>query len=420
MKKGDFVEIKTSYGDFLGRLMPSKKDVLMLKLKNGYNIGINKKDIREEIVLRQHKEVKKTEKKELKEKKGLKKISILLTGGTISSAVDYNTGGVKAKFSSEELISMFPELNNMANIKSRLIQNMWSDDLRFKHFEVIARAIEKEVKEKVDGVIIGIGTDNLAVASAALSFIVEESNIPIILVGAQRSSDRGSSDAGMNLICATHFIIDTDFKGVAICMHESMSDDDCLILPACKTVKLHTSRRDAFKAINVEAIAKVNYNGSVEYLAGYNIKGDKLIIKPKMEEKVGLLKIHVNMRAKQFDFFKGYKGLVLEGTGLGHMPLDVIDSYTKEHAKIRKSLKNLIKSGCVIVMTSSCLYGRVNMNVYSKGLDLIKEGVIPGEDMLANTAFLKLSWLLANYKKDKVKDMIREDLRGEVSERILE
>ncbi len=314
---------------------------------------------------------------------------------------------------------MFPELKEIANIKSELIRNMFSDDLRFDHFSAIANAVEKEVKKGIDGIIVSIGTDNLAVASAALAFILEKCPIPVILVGAQRSSDRGSSDAAANLICAANFIAKTDFAGVAVCMHENTSDNTCVILPACKTRKLHSSRRDAFKPVNDIPIAKVNYETKkIEFLKkNYLKKSKELSVKPKMEQKVGLLKITVNMFPEQFLAYKGYKGLIIEGTGLGHTPLHVVDESTKIHEKIKDAIKTLVDSGTIVVMTIQCLFGRVGMEVYSKGRDLQKLGVISGEDMLPETAFVKLAWLLGNYPKEKVKELVGKNLRGEISER---
>ncbi len=258
----------------------------------------------------------------------------------------------------------------------------------------------------------------MAVASSALAFIIESTSIPIIFVGAQRSSDRGSSDTAMNLICAATFISETDFTGVALCMHENISDNDCVILPACKTRKMHTSRRDAFRPVNAQPIARVNYDTkSVTFITEPEKKSDKLLIKPKMEEKVGLLKIHVNMQPEQFEFYKGYKGLVIEGTGLGHTPGQVPDETAKIHKKIYPAIKSVIDSGCVVVMTSQTLYGRIQMNVYDKGRDLTSLGVIPGEDMLPNTAFVKLAWLLGNHTKEETKNLITQNLRGEISDR---
>lgn len=417
---GDRVKLFTKKGSEEGIFMPSPdKNILLLKLDNGYNVGFNKKEVSKITVLAKAAAKKKTVAK-ITKNPHLPTISVLHTGGTIASKVDYRTGAVATEFSPEELLSLFPELKDIANVESELISQMWSDDLRFAHFSLIAKAIERQVKKGVKGIIIGMGTDNLAVASAALSFIVEKSPVPIVFVGAQRSSDRGSSDAGMNLICAAEFVTKTDFGGVAICMHESANDKSCVLLPGTKTYKLHSSRRDAFKAVNSSALARVDYKTrKIEYLENsYKKRADKLSLKPKMEDKVGLLKIHINMFPEQFSFFKGYKGLVIEGTGLGHTPGQVPNKESAVHKKIYPALKKLIDSGCVVVMATQCLFGGVNMGVYDKGRDLQELGIISGKDMLANTAFVKLSWLLANYSREETKKLIGQNLRGEINERL--
>jgi len=415
---GDKVKIVTKKETIEGLLMPSfEENVILVKLSTGYNIGLEKKDIQKITLIEKAKETP-TTKIKITNNPNLPTISILHTGGTIVSKVDYRTGGAVSKFTPEELLTLYPELKNIANIESELIAQMWSDDLRFKHFALIASVIEKHVKKGVKGIIIGMGTDNLAVAAAALSFIVEQTPIPILFVGSQRSSDRGGSDGGMNLICAAEFIAKSDFTGVAICMHESENDNNCLILPATKTYKIHSSRRDAFKPINTDAIARVNYQTkTIQFLNKQQPKpsNQSLMLKPKMEEKVGLLKIHIHMMPEQFEFYQGYKGLIIEGTGLGHTPGQVPNPESAIHKKIYPVIKKLTQSGCIVVMTTQCIFGGVNMNVYDKGRDLMNLGVIPGEDMLANTAFVKLSWLLANYPKEKVKELIGQNMRGEIN-----
>jgi glutamyl-tRNA(Gln) amidotransferase subunit D len=418
---GDLVKVITKEREEEGVLIPSPdENAVLIKLDSGYNVGFEKKEVYEIKLIERKEEPKKISQEKLTKSKDLPTIAILHTGGTIASKVDYRTGGVVSEFTPEELVDLFPELTKIANIESELIAQMWSDDLRFKHFEIIAKKVEEYVKKGVRGVIIGMGTDNLAVASAALSFIVEKSSIPIIFVGAQRSSDRGSSDAGMNLICAAEFITKTDFAGVAICMHQNSGDISCSILSATKTYKLHSSRRDAFKSVNTQEIAQVYYKTrEVEFLSeDYQKKSDNFIIKPKMEDKVGLLKIHVNMFPEQFSFFNGYKGLIIEGTGLGQMPGQVPNKEAEIHKRIYPAIKEVIDSGCVVVMTTQCLFGRINMNVYSKGRDLLNLGIISGKDMLSNTALVKLSWLLGNYSPEETKKMIGENLRGEINESI--
>ena len=419
MKTGDYLKVNLRSGiSHSGLVVPSKdQKSIVLKLDSGYNVGVLKSEIKSTSKLSKPKQ--KTEQKTIKitQNKSLKKITILHTGGTIASKVDYATGGVIAKFTPQDILNMFPELSEIANIDSRLIANMWSDDARFYHYNKLAKEVEKEVKNGVAGVIITSGTDTMHYTSAALSFILENINVPVLIVGAQRSSDRGSSDAGVNLVAAANFITKTNFVGVAICMHANTNDNECFILNGCKVRKMHTSRRDAFRPININPIASVDSKGNISYLSDYKKKHDqKLKLKLFNENlKVGILKIHTNMHPEQFKVYKSFKGLILEGTGLGHTPGDVIDSSTKIHKQIVSELKKLTKTA-VVAMTSQCIYGRINMNVYSKGRMLQDLGIIGNLcDMTPETAFIKLSWLLSNYKKNQIKELFEKDLRGEIS-----
>jgi len=416
-KPGDRVKVITKDEIKEGILMPNEEtDSVVIKLDNGYNIGIKKNRIKETKLIEKHKISESKNKNEIKKDSKKLTISILHTGGTIASKVDYRTGGVVARFTPEEILDIFPELKEIANIRSKLISNMFSEDIRFKHYSLMCKAISDEVKKGVDGIILTHGTDTLGYTAAAL-------NIPVILVGSQRSSDRGSSDAAVNLISAAKFISKSDFVGVVICMHESTGDNNCLIMPACKTRKLHTSRRDAFKVVNDKAIARVNYeSGHIQFInKDYNKKNqkNKLNVMDKFEEKVALLKVHPNMVPEQFEFFKNYKGLVIEGTGLGQAPVGNPNELTKIHEKNLESIKKLIKNGCSVVMTSQCIFGRVHMHVYSDAIDLKNVGVISGEDMLTETAFIKLAWLLGNYKKEEVEELISKNLKGEINERLM-
>jgi len=424
IQAGDNVKITTLSETQSGILMPQlNKDTIILKLQSGYNIGIEKKRVKKMELLKKHKEESKKKESKLKKKKGLKTISILHTGGTISSAVDYKTGGVIAKFTPEELLRLFPELKKVANIKSRLVRQMMSDDMRFAHYNIIAKEIEKEVKKGTDGIIITQGTDTLHYTSTALSFILEGLPIPVLIVGSQRSSDRGSSDAAMNLICAAKFIADADFADVAICMHKNMDDKKCLILPATKSRKMHTSRRDAFRPINTQPWAEIDYDtGNITFINKDHKKVEKRKLKIRLIKenlKIGLLKSHVNMYAKEIEAYKGFDGLILEGTGLGHAPITKSDEFTKENEKILKAIEELIKKGTIVVMAPQTIYGRIQMDVYSPGRKIQKIGVLGnGSDMTPETTLIKLAWLLSNYKKEDVKELITKDIRGEISTKI--
>jgi len=412
-KTGDRVKVKTKKETIEGILMPNPdKKIVMIKLDNGYNVGFEKKGVQSMKVMKKKKGVK-GKVKRVKVKKGLPTVSILHCGGTIASKVDYETGAVKAKFKPEELLEMFPELGKIINIKSRLVANMMSENMRFAHYNLIAKEIEKEVKAGVKGVIITHGTDTLHYTAAALAFVLEGLNVPVILVGSQRSSDRGSSDAFLNLKGAANFIAKSDFGEVAICMHSSAEDESCTILPATKSRKMHSSRRDAFKVVNGKEWALVS--NKIEWKRKDYIKKNSNKLKLKLFKenlKVGLVKAHPQMFAEELKVFSTFDGLILEGTGLGHFP--ILDA--KEHKAILTEITKLAKK-IPVAMTTQTIFGSVNMNVYSPGRDLVKAGVLGnGLDITAETALIKLGWLLSNYGKE-VKELWSKNFRGELSGR---
>ena len=353
----------------------------------------------------------------------MKTISILHTGGTIASKVS-KKGGVSAQYTAKEILDLYPEIKKLAVIKSRLIGNIMSENMNFSHYNLLAREIQKEVKDKsnVDGIIITHGTDTLHYTAAALSFSLENLSIPVILVGSQRSSDRGSSDAFLNLKCAVKFILNSDFGEVALCMHENSQDESCLILPALKSRKLHTSRRDAFKAINALPWARVKKEGAIEVLSAYYTKKDKkkkTVLKLFNEHlKLGLLYAHPQMSVEEFSSYDCFDGLILAGTGLGHFPITEMDSLTKEHFRIKDKILVLAKK-MPLVMTSQAIFGRVNLNVYSPGRELFHAGILGSySDLTPETAFIKLGWLLSNFPKEEVKKQWEKNWRGEKTERI--
>lgn len=421
VKAGDTVSVLVKNKEYKGRFLPSEDEKLVvLKLESGYNIGFKKKDVSTMTVVEKYTPTKKKS-NSAKQNKKLQKISILHTGGTIASKVDYATGGVSAQFEPEELLTMFPELAEIAQINSRLVRQMMSENMRFSHYNLLAKEIQKEVKAGVDGIIITHGTDTMHYTSAALAFACEGLPVPVILVGAQRSSDRGSSDASMNLLAAAQFIVATDFSEVAVCMHENLEDDTCLILPATKVRKMHSSRRDAFRPINASALARVNYRTkTIDCLGPCVSKGDQKLTLKLFDDKlkIGLLKSHTHMYEEEFSAYKKFDGLVVEGTALGQLPNSVVDKETEESGKIIETIRKLTKT-MPVVMASQCLYGRIDMNVYAEGRINKDAGILGNySDMTAETTFIKLAWLLSNYPKESIPELITTNFRGEISERL--
>jgi glutamyl-tRNA(Gln) amidotransferase subunit D len=414
LKVGDVVRVFERDGTvYEGIVMPpyelSSGETLTIKLDNGYNIGILIDEIeRVEIVERIEPEKRPAFAEVLPKRKGLPNVTILGTGGTIASRIDYKTGAVHAAFTAEELAKAVPEIFDIANITPKLLFNIMSEDMKPEYWKKIARETAKALNSGEDGVVIAHGTDTMGYTAAALSFMLRNLTKPVVLVGSQRSSDRPSSDSAMNLTCAVRMAT-SDVAEVMVVMHGETSDTYCLAHRGTKVRKMHTSRRDAFRSINDVPIARIWPKDKVELLRGdYRKKTEgEVKVDDKFEEKVAILKIYPGVTGELLEFLvdRGYRGIVIEGTGLGHAPNDMIPA-----------IERAVESGVAVCITSQCLYGRVNLNVYSTGRRLLKAGVIPCEDMLPETAYVKLGWVLGHTDDlEEVKKMMLTNYAGEIT-----
>jgi glutamyl-tRNA(Gln) amidotransferase subunit D len=420
---GDLVRITSKDGEvFDGIVMPrqvlsSDELHIVIKQRNGYNVGVDVKQGVSVVILKKESEGASgagqgsTIAAPRRVVKGLPTVSLLSTGGTIASKVDYKTGAVSPALSAQDLYDVVPELGNVANVRAEIFSNILSENMKPEIWSTLAEAVGKRVLEGgVDGVIIAHGTDTMHYTAAALSFALRDLPVPVILVGSQRSSDRPSSDAAMNLINSAVVAGKGPFAEVTLCMHGEMGDTYSLCHRGTKVRKMHTSRRDTFRSINARPIAKVQ-EGKVEMLVqDYSHRDPKreLHAEAKFDEKVGLIKSYPGMTADLIDALvdKGYHGIVLEGTGLGHVP-----------ERLYEAIKRANEQDIVLVMTSQCISGRIDMNVYSTGRELLSMGVVPGEDMTAETALVKLMWLLGRGETpDKVRESIKEDIAGEITD----
>jgi len=430
-KPGDKVKIITEKEEFEGILMPRpellEKGFTVIKLDNGYNIGIEDKKIKKIEILKEYKP-KKDKKVKLPFNKNLPTISILSTGGTISSRIDYKTGGVQSDimkaagvqsdYTAEDFVEMMPELTKIANLKTKKIMSVMTEDFTNKEWSLIAKEIAKEL-DKSEGIVVTMGTDTLHIAASALSFFLKDLNKPVIITAAQRSIDRGSSDAFMNLICAITAAAKSDIAEFTTCLHGTTNDDYCLLNRGTKVRKMHTSRRDAFRPINDLPLAKVYPDGKIEIInKNYKKKGaGKVKIDDKFEEKTALIQVYPGMDPKVIDFYinECYKGIVLAATALGHVP-------TNGPKSVIPNIKKAIDKKISIVIASQTLYGRVHPLVYTNLRKLsIELGCIFVEDMLPETAYVKLGWVLAKTKDpEKVKELMLTNIAGEISERSLD
>ncbi|MBM3291205.1 Glu-tRNA(Gln) amidotransferase subunit GatD [Candidatus Bathyarchaeota archaeon] len=387
---GDIVRVKVDSNIYEGAVMPRVESAddwhIVLKQKSGYNIGIAFTNNFEVLKIGEAIKPEFRAPPLPKSNDNLPKVNIISTGGTIASRVDYITGGVYAAMSSKDLLSIVPELTELAKIDATILYSVFSENINSDHWTGMANDIAKKIDDGANGIVITHGTDTMGYSTAAISFAVQNLPIPVIFVGSQRSSDRPSADSATNLVAAVKAAAYAPFTGVYLCMHEGTSDDSIIFHPGTKVRKCHTSARYAFQTINSDPIARQK-NGELEIIADNYPKRSflKPVIKNKFEKKVALIKFYPGFNPLIITSLieAGFKGIVFEGTGLGHVSEACYDAI--ESAK---------RHGLLLGMTSQCLWGRVNMNVYSMGRELTDRGVIPLEDMLPETAYVKMMWCL--------------------------
>ena len=341
-------------------------------------------------------------------------LSILTTGGTITSRVDYKTGGVTALMSPEEMLCNIPELAGIARLRMENPFRIMSESMTAAHWQKLAAAVASALRRS-EGVIVTHGTDTLHFTAAALSFMLRDLGKPVVLVGSQRSADRGSSDGPFNLICASRVAL-SDMAAVGICMHGSSSDDHCIFTRGTKVRKMHTSRRDAFRPVNDLPLAKVWPDGRIEKMQEVARRSPgSAKVDSAFEEKVALVKTYPGASPGIVDYYagNGYRGLVLEVTGLGQVPTYGKNSWLP-------AIRRAVDKGVVVCGAAGTIYGRLNPNVYAEGRLAQEAGLLYLQDMLAETAYVKLGWVLGHTKSPaKAGEMMLADYAGEISDRSL-
>ena len=414
----DLVKIKTVSGSTKkGRVIPDKEfpEKIVLKLDNGYNTVFKAESISEIEVLQKNKSSKTQKKpsKKVEKEEGKKDILVLHTGGTIASRVSYEEGGVKPGFSAEDLLEMYPEIFRLANIESEVVAQMLSEDMEPSHWQQIAEKVYSKIND-FDGVIISHGTDTMQHTASALSFMLENLDKPVVLVGSQRSSDRPSSDSAQNLEAAVKFVCE-DVPGVFVCMHETSNDDKVAIHRGVRVRKMHSSRRDAFKTVGGSPFAVVDLEKeSLEVNGEFKTTKKELKLKKELETNVGYLKVVPGMSKEDIERFKESEGVLIEGTGLGHLPVNSFDEHTEHHEEILNSLESICED-TLVGMATQCIGGRVNMDVYDSGLKIKNAGVVSSENMLPETAYVKMMWVLGNTGSlEDAKKLFKQNLAGEI------
>ena len=407
---GDSVKILSDL-TYSGIVMPryehSDDKHIVLKLNSGYNVGLEIEKIKK--VEKNEKIQKIIEKNEkIEHSQGLPKILLLSTGGTIASKIDYRTGAVTPVLTAEELNSSVPELAKIANIDAQVLFSEYSENIMPEHWLDIAKKVNEFEKSDYSGIIIAHGTDTMHYTSSFLSFALAGFPIPIVLVGSQRSSDRASSDAALNLIGATKFITESNPKGIYIVMHQDENDNTIACHLGTRVRKNHTSKRGAFQTIGDNPAFIIAENQILKNFSKDYFKINGYQPKINLDTKVALVKYHPGYDPNLLNQIieMGFKGIIFEGTGLGHIGKTMYESVKKANEK-----------GIFLGMTSQCIDGRVRMTVYESGRDLLDLGIIPLENMIPEVALVKAMWVFGNYQdSEEIKKIMLQNIASELTD----
>ncbi len=414
---GDIVRVSDEGKTYEGILIPRSETAdshhIVIKMKSGYNVGLRlKADSKVEKVGTGAKPTFASPPLP-PQRMDLPKVVIMSTGGTIASRVDYRTGAVRSAISASDLYGVVPELADIAQVETQIVLSLYSENITPSHWTQIAQAAAKNIREGAAGVVIAHGTDTMAYTAADISFALQNLPVPVILVGAQRSSDRPSSDAATNLIGAVKAAAYAPFSEVAIAMHETVADTTIVFNRGTRVRKCHTSRRDTFKPVNAAPMARTSDQGLIMLTDAYRKRDPsaKLVLRPEFSDKVALVKFYPGMDPAVIDWYvdRGFKGVLLEGSGLGHVSKACFGA-----------VENAVNKGLMVALASQCIWGRVNMNVYDTGRDLLQRGVIPADDMFPETALVKLMWSLGQTSNPgEASRLFKTNLAGEIAPRTL-
>lgn len=409
------VKVETSQGRFEGLILPRSETAddkhVVLKLGSGYNIGVAAAAITGISEIGRRVAHYKIPEKEFPIDPRKPNIILLGTGGTIASRLDYRTGAVIPAFSPGELYGSVPELADICNLRTEKLYGVFSENMGREQYVALAKRIGEEIERGIDGIVIGHGTDTMHHTAAILTFMVQDPPVPIVMVGSQRSSDRPSSDAAINLINAVKAAAQGDIAEVMVCMFGPTSDQYDLLHRGTRVRKMHSSYRSTFRTIGDIPLALVDQQ-SIRYLrSDYKPRRSdrKVRIDTAFEDKVTILYYYPNMQPDVVDAIveKGYRGIVIAGTGLGHV-----------NKPLYPAIERAVDAGVHIYMTVQTLWGYVQMYVYETGREIMELGVVPAENMLPEVAYMKLCWALGRTDdRDEVRRIMLTPINDEITDR---
>ena len=407
--------LHTDRGDFSGLILPRSETAdahhIVLKLDTGYNIGVRQDTVRRITVHGRKVANYKIPEKAFPYDPQKPRVKLIGTGGTIASRLDYRTGAVIPAFSPGELYGSVPELADICNLETEKLYGVFSENMGPEQWLGTARAIAAEIEKGVAGIVVGHGTDTMHHTAAALTYMLQDLPVPVVMVGSQRSSDRPSSDAAINLINATRTAATSDIAEVMVCMFGPTSDQYGLLHRGTRVRKMHSSYRSTFRTLSDIPLARVDQDGVRPFRTDYNRRRDerKVTLKDCFDDRISLVYYYPNMKPDIIDSLveKGYRGIVIAGTGLGHV-----------NKPLYPALDRANKAGVHVYMTVQTMWGYVQMYVYETGREIMELGVVPAANMTPEAAYVKLGWALGQSQdRQEVARLMLTPVCGEITDR---
>lgn len=327
----------------------------------------------------------------------MKRIALLATGGTIASVESGE--GLAPGINAAEILSHLPSLAGEAEVVYRDVFSLDSSNIQPEEWRILARAVFDALKT-ADAAVITHGTDTMAYSAAALSFMLQGVDKPVVFTGSQLPLRHPFSDGPMNLNEAM-LVARTAPAGVYVVFNHN-------IIPGTHAVKLRTTSFDAFGSVNARLAGYIDADGAHYHPEESKRQGGDFVLRDEIDHRVFLLKLMPGTDPGVFDWIAqaGMKGVVVEAFGLGGL------HYIRRN--LVDKLKMLSEKGIYTLVTTQCLYEKTDFSIYEVGRNILSGHVFSGRDMTSEAAVTKLMWVLGD-PENRI-HLLEKNICGEMTE----
>ncbi|MBQ9860271.1 MAG: asparaginase [Clostridia bacterium] len=308
----------------------------------------------------------------------MKHILMLATGGTIASK--QTDDGLAPVLTPEDILSFVPAVAQVCRVSTLSVCNIDSTNMTPAHWIQIVRAVEENY-HAYDGFVICHGTDTLAYTAAALSYMIQNADKPIVITGAQKPINMDVTDARSNLLDSFIYAADDGSRGVNIVF-------DGKVILGTRARKVRAKSYNAFSSLNYPYPAVIQDGLLVRYIPEPPAEG-KVRFFYQLADSVCTLKLTPGIKPEIFSYlFTQYDCVVIESFGVGGLPQNLVDAFYAEMDK-------WFSKGKFVVMTTQVVNEGSNMTVYEVGKKVKRDfNLIEAYDMTFEATITKLMWIL--------------------------